>query len=280
MAENDVPGGSPDAGAAPDDVPQSAWVVLFVLLGAGLNAWNWASACTPKPIGEFLEVQAKAIGGVLFIFAFPSLLAKGRPIRALREALFFGPIYLVGLVPSVVSMTAGWEGGWSLGFAGAAVGAVAGAAAGWLFARWTAPVTEDRQFQQRGRRALPYAFAVLFALLAVYNWGIEWVPLDQVWWIGIAWLFLAMPGALVGRPLVGLLVASPFVLLILVPVIGSLTVGWEGGWPLGIAGAAVGAATGAVNGWLFLRWIMPEYDKRRARPSAARPPGANPVAPA
>jgi hypothetical protein len=45
-----------------------------------------------------------------------------------------------------------------------------------------------------------------------------------------------------------------------------------GGWILGVAGATVGAAAGAVNGWLFNRWIMPEYDKRRKR--AVPPPGS------
>jgi hypothetical protein len=53
-----------------------------------------------------------------------------------------------------------------------------------------------------------------------------------------------------------------------------LAVGWEGGWILGIAGAAAGATAGAVMGWLFNRWIMPEYDKLRAREKAARPPGS------
>jgi len=52
----------------------------------------------------------------------------------------------------------------------------------------------------------------------------------------------------------------------------SITVGWDGGGVLGIAGAAAGAAAGGMKGWLFNRWIMPEYDKRRARESAVRPP--------
>ena len=51
----------------------------------------------------------------------------------------------------------------------------------------------------------------------------------------------------------------------------SMTMEWEGGWILGIAGAPVGAAFG----WLFNRWIMPEYDKRRERGSAVRPPGSS-----
>jgi hypothetical protein len=53
-----------------------------------------------------------------------------------------------------------------------------------------------------------------------------------------------------------------------------MTVGWEGGWLPGIAGAAAGAAAGAVHGWLYDRWIMPEYDKRRERKRAARSPGS------
>jgi hypothetical protein len=47
---------------------------------------------------------------------------------------------------------------------------------------------------------------------------------------------------------------------------------------LGIAGAAVGATAGTVNGWLFNRWIMPEYDKRRARERAVQPPGSSDAA--
>ena len=70
-----------------------------------------------------------------------------------------------------------------------------------------------------------------------------------------------------------MLTALPFVALQLVPLVASMTVAWEGGWIPGIAGAAAGAAAGAVNGWLYNRWIMPEYDKRRARQRAVRPPG-------
>jgi hypothetical protein len=67
---------------------------------------------------------------------------------------------------------------------------------------------------------------------------------------------------------------SPLILLILVPLVVSATLGWEGGWELGIAGAVAGAAAGVVNFWQFNHWIMPEYDKRRATPSAVRPPGS------
>jgi hypothetical protein len=41
--------------------------------------------------------------------------------------------------------------------------------------------------------------------------------------------------------------------------VASLTVGWHGGWVVGIAGAAAGAA----SGWLYNRWLMPEFKKRR-----------------
>src|SRR5207244_2674690 len=96
--------------------------------------------------------------------------------------------------------------------------------------------------------------------------------------IGLLLFIFAFAGALGrGRPFHGLRVALflvPLYLVGLVPPVASMTVGWEGGWALGIAGAAAGAAAGAVNGWLFKCWIMPEYDKRRARQSAVRPPGS------
>src|SRR5262249_17535676 len=198
---------------------------------------------------------------------------RGRLLRRLREPLCLVPFYLVKLVPPVASIAVEWEGGWILGFAGAAAGAATGAAMGWLFTRWTLPEIENRP-RERVRVVLPIAFAVLFAIFGAYNWAIRWVTPDHAWGIGVAWILLALPGALVGRPLRGLVVASPLVLLILVPLVGSMTVGWEGGWILGIAGAAVGAAAGALKGWLFNRWIMPEYDKRRARERAVRPPGS------
>jgi hypothetical protein len=177
-------------------------------------------------------------------------------------------------------MTVGWEGGWLLGIAGAAAGAAAGAVTGWLFARWTLPdlVKRDRE-PARAAQQLPLAFAVLFALFGAYTWAQEPETLDQAREVGIGWILLALfllalPGTLVGRPFLGLLVMSPLVLVILVPTVASVNVAWEGGWVLAIVGAAVGAAAGAVNGWLFNRWIMPEYDKRRARQNAARPPGS------
>jgi hypothetical protein len=173
-------------------------------------------------------------------------------------------------------MTVGWEGGWVLGFAGAAAGAAAGVVMGWVFTRWALPDLEKRE---PARASLPLVFAVLFALFGAYYWAHEAATLDQFWEVGIGWIllalfFLALPGTLVGRPFLGLLVMSPLVLVIMVPVVVSATVGWEGGWFLAIAGAAVGAAAGAVNGWLLGRWIMPEYEKRRARQSAVRPPGS------
>jgi hypothetical protein len=94
--------------------------------------------------------------------------------------------------------------------------------------------------------------------------------------IGLAWLFLGIPGALVGRPILGLVVMSPLLLVLLVPPAAVLTVGWEGGWIAGIVGATIGAAAGAVQGWSFNRWIMPEYDNRRARQNAVS--GASPSA--
>jgi hypothetical protein len=87
-----------------------------------------------------------------------------------------------------------------------------------------------------------------------------------------------LPASLVGRPFLGLTVAFPFVFIMMVPIVQSATVGWEGGWLLGIAGAAVGAAAGAVKGWLYARWIMPEYDKRRARERAVQPPDSSDAA--
>jgi hypothetical protein len=275
VAEDDVLGGRPVDAAAAVVAPRSPWVVLFALFGAALIAWGWASACPAKPLATFLVDEARTIGSLLFIFAFPAAMARKNPFTELRV---FGPplapLFLMGQVPPVASMTVGWEGGWVLGSAGAAAGAAAGAVAGWLFARWTLPHILNRPPARGMARQLPIAFAVLFALFSAYNWAIEWLTPDQAWTIGVFWILLALPGALVGRPLLGLLVMSPILLVGLVPPVGSVTVGWEGGWVLGIAGAAVGAAAGAVMGWLFLRWIMPEYDKRRSRESAVRPPGS------
>jgi hypothetical protein len=273
-AESAVPGEPPAAATPPVVSPQSAWMVLFALVGAAFCAYDWATECPAKPLATFLEVQARTIGYFLVIFAVAGALGRGRPLHGLRELVYLLPFYLVGLIPNVASMTVGWQGGWLLGIAGAAVGAPAGTAAGWLFARWALPEVENRDRQRRRAIVLPIAFAVLFAIFGAYSWAIEWLTPEHAWVIGVGWILLALPGALVGRPFLGLLVAFPFVLVTLLPLVASMTVGWEGGWLIGIAGAAVGAAAGAVKGWLVNRWIMPEYDKRRARESAVRPPGS------
>jgi hypothetical protein len=256
------------AGAAPVVAPPSPWMVLFGLFGAALTAYHWTSAWPAKPLATFLVNEARGIGLMLLVFTLPGVLARRNPFPDLRNFVFpWAPLFLVGLVPPIASLTVGWEGGGILALAGLAAGAGAGAATGWLFTRWTLPDIENRPRQRAAANQLPSVFAVLFALVGAYNWGIEWLTLDHAWVIGVGWILLALTGALVGRPLLGLLVMSPFVLVLLVPVVASLTVGWEGGWILGIAGLAVGAAAGAVNGWMFNRWIMPEYDKRRARES-------------
>jgi hypothetical protein len=273
VAENDVPGGPPVAAVAPVAAPQAPWVVLSTLFGAILCADHWASALPATDVATFLDDQARVIVLFLFFFALAGALGRGKPFHGLREPLFLVPVYLAQLVPSVASMVVAWEGGWILGIAGAAVGAAAGAAMGWLFARWTLPEIENRPREHR-RVALPMAFAGLFAVFGAYNWAITWLTPDQAWGIGVVWILLALPGALVGRPVLGLLVVTPLVLLMLIPPVVSMTVGWEGGWILGIAGAAVGVAAGVAMGWLFNRWIMPEYDKRRARDRAVRPPGS------
>jgi hypothetical protein len=246
-------------------------MVLFALFGAALTAYLWSSACTAKPLDTFLVDQAWAIGLILFGFALPGALARRNLFPELRNfALPWAPFYLVGLVRPIASMTVAWEGGWSLGIAGAAAGAAAGAVVGWLFTRWTLPDIENRRPERARPSQLPIAFAVLFALLGAYNWAVEWVTLDQAWAIGVAWMFLALPGALVGRPFLGLLVMSPFVLVTLVPLVASMTVGWEGGWVLGIAGAAAGAVAGAATGWLFTRLILPDTEIPRVRGRAVR----------
>jgi hypothetical protein len=170
-------------------------------------------------------------------------------------------------------MTVVWQGGWLLGFTGAAGGAAAGVGMGWLLHRWNLLSETDKDKPPSERRRaimLPITFAALLSLYGAYTWAVEWAPPDHAWVFGLAWLFLGIPGALVGRPVPGLVVMSPSLLLPLVPSAALLTVGWEGGWIVGIAGATVGAAAGAAQGWMFNRWIMPEYDKRRARQNAVR----------
>jgi hypothetical protein len=248
-------------------------MVLFAVFGAALIAWDWSSASSAKPLDAVLVNQAKALGLLLFAVVLPGILARKNPLHDLRNfGLPVAPWYLVELVPQIGSMTVGWEGGWLLGIAGAAVGAAAGVVVGWLFARWTLPDIENRRRHATKASLLPMAFAVLFALFGAYNWALEWLTPDQAWAVGVLWILLALPGALVGRPFLGLLVMSPLVVVVLIPLVGSMTAGWEGGWALGVVGAAAGAAAGAATGWMFKRWIMPEYDKRRAQltdPAAA-----------
>jgi hypothetical protein len=277
VALEHVPGGPPVGAGAAVVAPRGPWMVLFALFGAALTTYHWASASPAKPLATFLADEARTIGFILFAFGLPSVLVWRSPLRDLRNfALPWAPLFLVGLVPPIASMIVGWEGGWILGIAGTAAGAAAGAAAGWVFARWTLPDIENRQRQLEARAKLPMVFAVIFALFGAYNWGVQWLTPDEARGMGVGWVLLALallalPGALVGRPLLGLLVMSPFILVILVPLVASMAVAWEGGWLLGIAGAAAGAAAGAVNGWLFNRWIMPEYDKRRAREQHPHP---------
>jgi hypothetical protein len=118
-------------------------------------------------------------------------------------------------------------------------------------------------------------FALFGAVLIAYEWATAFPakPLatfleGQARTIGIFLFVFALPSALARRnPLPGLrnfaLALAPTYLVQLVPPVAAGTGGWEG---------AVGAAAGAVNGWMFKRWIMPEYEKRRARESAVRPP--------
>jgi len=239
-----------------------------------LIAYEWANAYPARPLATFLETQAWGIGFLLFMFTLSGAMGKGKFLHRLREPLYIVPFYLAAQVPLVAAMTVGWEGGWLLGIAGTAAGAAAGAAAGWLLTRWTVPQTENRHNERARQIVLPIAFAVLLAVLGAYSWAIEWLTPDDAWVIPVGWIFLSLPGILVGRPLLGVLFGSPFVFMLLVPLVASMTVGWEGGWVFGIAGAAVGAAAGAVKGWVFNRWIMPEYDKHRARESAVQPPDA------
>jgi hypothetical protein len=117
---------------------------------------------------------------------------------------------------------------------------------------------------------MPLAFAVLFALFGAYIWATARSASDLAWGIGILLLGTSLPGALVARPVLGLLVALPLSVVLLVPLVASMMMDWEGGWALGVAGAPVGALAGATFGWLFNRFIMPEYDKRREESNLAK----------
>src|SRR5262249_3536673 len=150
-------------------------------------------ASPAKPPATFLVDEARTIGMLLFVFALPDVLARRSPFPDLRNlALPLAPLYLVGLVPPVASMTVGWEGGWILGIAGAAAGAAAGAVMGWLFTRWALPDLEKRQREPARAAQLPLVFAVLFALFGAYNWAHESATLDQAREIGIGWILLAL----------------------------------------------------------------------------------------
>jgi hypothetical protein len=125
-------------------------------------------------------------------------------------------------------------------------------------------------------------FALFGAALTAYLWALACPakPLvtflvDEAKAIGFLLLIFTLPGILARKnPFLELrnfaLPLTPFFGMGLVPPVTSMMMGWKGGWGPGIAGAAAGTAAGAVNGWLFQRSIMPEYEKRRARASAAR----------
>ena len=145
---------------------------------------------------------------------------------------------------------------------------------GWLFALWDLRETQDLPPVVRGPR-VPIAFAVLYALFGAYSWATtSLATAGEAWTIALFPIVFAFLGLLVGKPFLSMLTALPVVPVQLVPIVASLTVGWGGGWALGMAGALAWAAAGAANGWLYDRWIMPEYEKQRARQMAARQPGS------
>jgi hypothetical protein len=275
--ENDASGTTPVAAPPPEIDPRVGCMVLYGLMGAALTAWIWAVPHPEKPLSMFLKYQAQTMGFWLVAFVVPGLLVDWRkPFRSLQLPALLLPLYLVAeVIPAVVAMTAEWEGGWALGIAGAFTGGAAGAAMGRLFHRWMVAENE-RQYPSPRQRAvvLPILFAVFFAIYGASSWASVYLTPDYAWVIGIFPLFFLFLGGLVGRPLLGMLTTLPLVLLQLIPLVALLTVGWEGGLALGVAGAAAGAVAGAVNGWLYDRWIMPEYDKLRAAKSAIRPPGS------
>jgi hypothetical protein len=241
------------------------------VFGAALFAYYWAGAHPAKPLAEVFP--ACELGLFVFASVVGSVLARKGFFHGLRFPLMLVPIYVMGLVPYVASPAGGWEGGWLFGIAGAAAGAVAGAVTGWLFALWDLQEAQDPPPVVRGLR-VPVSFAVLFALFGAYSWATtSLATLGDAWAIALFLIVFAFLGVLVGKPVLSMLTALPLVPLPLVPIVASLTVGWGGGWALGMAGAVAGAAAGAANGWLYDRWIMPEYEKLRARQMAARQPG-------
>ena len=125
----------------------------------------------------------------------------------------------------------------------------------------------------------PYVagFAAFVALLCADSWQSPWpdMPFARfLVWIGtyliipplIGWIGWGIGGLRRVLPIV------PIYLVVLVRPLASMTVGWEGGWILGIAGAAAGALAGAAAGWLFARWTPPEIRNNRACRRGVRPP--------
>ena len=274
MAEDDVPGGPPVGAVAPVVAPHWPWVTLFAVFGAALCAYGWATTSwTAKPLGALLVDQARGIGIFVILCALAGLLGNWRrPFQGLRLPLTLVPFYLLELIAGAAFTTVGWEGGWILGIAGAAAGAMESGATGWMLIRLMMEEALKQRKVVSGAVRLPGVFAVLFALYGAYSWATaRIVTLDEAWAIVIFPIVFALLGALVMRPLLGLLAGLPLVLVQLVPLVASMKVEWEGGWVLGIAGAATGAIAGAATGWLYNRWIMPEYAKRRRREMAAGP---------
>src|SRR5262249_49819799 len=117
--------------------------------------------------------------------------------------------------------------------------------------------------------ALPQAtWVVLGALFGTALFTYDWThacparpPVEflgiQAWGVGFLLFIFALAGALrKGRILHRLrepLYIVPFYVAAQVPLVAAMTVGWEGGWLLGIAGTAAGAAAGAAAGWLLTR---------------------------
>ncbi len=274
MAKAETSGADP-VGAAPALEPRWPWSVLFGVFGAALIAYGWAMETPAKPLATILMDQARGIGSLLLLCALASAMANWRKtFQGLRMPLLLMPLYVVGLVPAIVAVTAAWGGGWILGIAGAAAGMAAGALTGCLFTRWmAAEIQNPSRVIASGTITIVGAFAVLLALYGGYTWATLWLAtVGEAWIIVLFPIVFALLGALVRRPFLGLLSALPLVPLPLVPLIASMTVGWGGGWLLGIVGAAAGAAAGATTGWLYQQWIMPEYEKRRAHNSAVWPP--------
>jgi hypothetical protein len=247
---------------------------IYGLLGVGLTAYSWASTWPVKSFDTLLGEEGRWLGFLVVAFVLPSLLVNRRKLlRSLRFPVVLLPVHVVAqLFPSLVTLTMEWQGGWTLGTAGALVGAGAGTVMGWLSNRWMLSPTENYPSARSRAILMPIVFAVLFGCYGAHNWAVLWITPDYAWAIVLFPLVFAFLGGLVGRPFLGMLTALPVVPLLLLPLVASQTVGWDGGWPAGIAGAAAGAAAGAVNGWLYNRWIMPEYDRVRAREKAAQPP--------